>query len=170
MDPYALHHHWLQLRYQSDQEAAVVAEAEQYDRRWLHLWQLRSGSFRIEGELDPETGTTLHTALRAIMGRSRKDERRTPSQRRVDAVRELARRPMDAGELPERGGQKPHLMLVADLATLRLEPGSRLAQLDWGPLLTGHTARRIAEDADITPVLVNQAGNILHVGRRTRTV
>jgi hypothetical protein len=29
-----------------------------------------------------------------------------------------------AGELPERGGEKPHLMLVADLATLRrgLEP------------------------------------------------
>ena len=62
-------------------------------------------------------------------------------------------------------------MLVADLATLRLEPGSRLAQLDWGgPLVTGETVRRIAEDASITPVLVGSAGEVLHVGRRSRTV
>ena len=34
-------------------------------------------------------------------------------------------------------------MLVAELSTLRLEPGSRLAELDWGPLVSGETARRI---------------------------
>src|SRR5215475_2626294 len=61
-------------------------------------------------------------------------------------------------------------MLIAELSTLRLEPGSRMAQLDWGPLVTGQTARRIADDADITPVLVGEDGEILHVGRRTRTV
>jgi hypothetical protein len=61
-------------------------------------------------------------------------------------------------------------MLVADLATLRLEPGSPLAELDWGPLVTGETARRIGCDASVTPVLVGAAGEILHVGRRSRTV
>jgi HNH endonuclease len=45
-----------------------------------------------------------------------------------------------------------------------------MARLDGGPLVTGQTARRIAEDADVTPVLVDGRGGILHVGRRTRTV
>src|SRR5215472_17742298 len=104
------------------------------------------------------------------MGRKARDDERTPMQRRAAAIGELARRRLDAGDLPERGGERPHLMVVADLATLRLEPGSRLASLDWGPRVTGRTARRIAEDASVTPVLVDGDGKVLHVGRRSRTV
>jgi hypothetical protein len=85
-------------------------------------------------------------------------------------MRDLARRPLDAGELPSRGGERPHLTLVANVETLKLEPGSPMAQLDWGPLVTGRTARRIAEDASVTPVLVDGVGKVLHVGRRSRTV
>jgi hypothetical protein len=82
----------------------------------------------------------------------------------------MARRLMSAGALPSLGGEKPQVLLVANVETLRLEPGSPMAQLNWGPLVTGQTARRIAEDADVTPVLVNGKGEILRVGRRTRTV
>jgi hypothetical protein len=59
-------------------------------------------------------------------------------------------------------------VLVAELSTLRLEPGSPLAQLDWGPLVSGRTARRISCEASVTPVLVDRQGAILHVGRRSR--
>jgi len=83
---------------------------------------------------------------------------------------ELARRRLDAGDLPERGGERPHLTVVAELSTLRLEPGSKLADLDWGALVTGETARRIGCDCSITPVVVDEGGEILHVGRRTRSV
>ena len=58
---------------------------------------------------------------------------------------------------------------MAELSTLRLEPGSPLASLDWGPLVTGESARRIAEDAMVTPVLV-AGSEVLHVGRRARTL
>jgi len=91
-------------------------------------------------------------------------------QRRADAVVEMAMRCLDAGDLPEQGGEKPHLTLVAELSTLRLEPGSRLAQLDWGPLVTGESARRIACDAAITPVIVDHQGEVLYVGRSSRSV
>jgi hypothetical protein len=49
-------------------------------------------------------------------------------------------------------------MLISELSTLRLEPGSRLAELDWGPLVTGESARRIACDAAITQVIVDSNG------------
>jgi hypothetical protein len=170
MDPRELERHWRQMRHQADQAAAEAAEEEQRRQSWLSLRQTWWDTYRIEGELDAETGATLATALRAIMGRKAKDDERTPMQRRAAAIGELARRRLDAGDLPERGGEKPHLMLVADLATLRLEPGSRMARLDWGPLVTGQTARRIAEDASVTPVLVDGDGKVQHVGRRSRAV
>jgi hypothetical protein len=170
MDPFELERHWKQMRYEADQVAAEEAEEEQRRQAWLALRQTWWGTYKIEGELDAENGAMLVTALRAIMGRKAKDDERTPMQRRAAAMGELARTRLDAGDLPERGGEKPHLMLVADAATLRLEPGSRMAQLDWGPLVTGQTARRIAEDASITPVLLDGAGNLLHVGRRSRAV
>jgi hypothetical protein len=170
MDPYMLSQHWKQVRYQADQEAGVAAEKELHERRWLRLTQTWSGMYEIEGLLDPVTGATLSTALRAIMGRKAADDERRADQRRQDALGEMARHRLDAGDLPERGGEKPHLLLIADLATLRLEPGSRLAQLDWGPLVTGETARRIAEDASVTPVLVDGERKPLHIGRRSRTI
>jgi len=83
---------------------------------------------------------------------------------------EMAWRCLEAGDLPEQGGEKPHLMLTAELSTVRLEPGSRMAELDWGPLVTGETARRIGCDAAITPVIVDTNGEVLHVGRRSRSV
>jgi len=169
-DPFELEHHWKHMRHQADREAAEEAEEEQRRQSWLSLYRTAWDTYRIEGELDAETGATLHTALRAIMGRKAKDDERTPTQRRAAAVGELARRPMDAGDLPSRGGERPHLMLIANIETLRLEPGSPMASLDWGQLVTGKTARRIAEDASVTPVLVDGAGSVLHVGRRSRTV
>ena len=170
MDPFELERHWKQIRYQADQVAAEEAEEERRRQSWLSLRQTRWDTYRIEGELDLETGATLHTALRAIMGRKARDDDRTPMQRRAAAIGELARRRLDAGDLPERGGEKPHLALVASVETLRLEPGSPMAQLDWGPLVTGQTARRIADDASVTPVLVDGDGKVLHVGRRSRAV
>jgi hypothetical protein len=169
-DPFEVALHWKQMRYMADRPAAEEAEAVQQHQSWLSLTKTWWDTYRIEGELDAETGATLHTALRAIMGRKVKGDHRTPQQRRAAAMRELARRPLDAGELPSRGGERPHLMLVANVETLKLEPGSPMAQLDWGPLVTGKTARRIAEDASVTPVLVDGVGNVQHVGRRSRTV
>ena len=170
MDPRELHRSWQQLRYQEDQEAGLSAEQAQHQRRWFTLRQRWNGSYRLAGDLDAEGGTVLKTAMESLMGPRLKGDDRTAEQRRADAVVELARRPLDAGELPSRGGQKPHLTLVSDLATLRLEPGSPLAELDWGPLVTGHSARRIACDAVITPVLTDEKGKVLHVGKASRAL
>jgi len=168
MDHLELERHWFQMRYQADQEAGLAAEQEQRRRRWLYLRQTRDGSFRMEAQLDAETGVTFKTALHALMGPRASHDDRTPAERRADAAGEMAGRVLDAGDLPEQGGERPHVLLKADLATLRLEPGSPLAELDWGQLVTGETARRIACDAQLTPVLTDSRGNVLHVGRSRR--
>jgi len=169
MDARELLRHWRQLYHQLDQEGELEQENQQRRRRWLRLQQKWDGSYHLEGELDPEGGTLLKTALKGLLGPRRGDDERSPDQRRADAVIELARHRLDQGDLPASGGARPHLSVIVDLATLRLEPGSPAAQLDWGLPVAGETARRIACDAEITPIVVDAHGDPLHVGRSRRS-
>ena len=169
MNTIDLRRHWNQLRYQADQDAGVEAEADQHQRRWARFARTRWDTGQFQGELDAEGYSWLRKAIDAAKAALKTPhDQRTPDQRNADALVEICQRALKAGELPEQAGQRPQLTVVATLETLRLEPGSPLATLDWGPQVTGHTARRISEDADLTPVLVNQAGDVLHVGRRKR--
>src|SRR5207244_7943509 len=121
------------------------------------------------GDVDPERGARLKTALDAVMGPRRKDDKRTASQRRLDGLVELGDRVLDSGQLPVRGGQRPHLTITATLETLRGDPGAPAALLDWGFPISGRALRRIATDAEITPILLSSRGDPLHVGRKYRT-
>ena len=86
------------------------------------------------------------------MGPRLEGDERMVSERRADAAVELARRQLDAGQLPEVGGQKPHLAVSVDMATLSKEPGAMAAELEWSQPIPAETARRLACDAAITPI------------------
>jgi hypothetical protein len=170
LDPGELKDHFSEMRYRASQEAGVAAEEDVRRKSWVRLWKPWHGEwFRLEGDLDPETGTMLRTALDAAMGRRARDDDRDGAQRRAGALKEVVKCALDSARLPELGGEKPHLFVMAELETLKLTPGSRLASLDWGQHVTGQTARRIGCDAMITPVVVDK-GEILRVGRTSRTV
>jgi hypothetical protein len=170
MDATELIRSWRQMHYRLDQEAGVAVEEEQRRRSWLRLLHRPWGSYHLEGDFDEEEGTILRTALAPLAKKRSADDHREGPERMAHAVVDLARRGLDAGDLPERGGERPHLTVIAELETLQMKPGSRLAELDWGGLISGRAARRIAEDAIITPVLVDGRGELLHVGRATRSV
>ena len=168
-DPYHLARLTRHLRHTFDPDACLAEAERNHDRRRLHLSESMGGLFFIDGVLDTECGAGLRTALEAIMGPPAAGDGRTPAQRRHDALQDLVRRQLDAGELPRVGGQKPHLTLTADLATLARLPGSRAADLDWGQPVPGETLRRLACDCAVTPVLVSERGEPLRVGRTRRT-
>jgi hypothetical protein len=170
MDPKALLRHWRRLHYKLDQQGEQEAENKQRSRRWLSLWETWSGNYGIEGELDAESGALLKTALNSILGPRRGDDDRRPAQRRADALADLARFRLDHGDLPTHGGARPHLTVLADVETLKLLPGSAAADLDWRLPVTGETARRLACDAEVTPILIGPNGDPLRVGRTRRTI
>ena len=72
----------------------------------------------------------MKTALQGLLGPRPKNDERSPGQRRADALVELATRTLDSGQLPVRGGQRPHLTVTASLETLRGDPGAPAALLD----------------------------------------
>jgi len=169
-DPYRLAIATRHLRHAFDPEGCAGDARRAHERRRLHLSESLDGLFLLDGTLDAEGGATLRTALDAVMGPPAGDDVRTPAQRRADALVDLARRQLDGGELPVRGGQRPHLTLTADLATLAKLPGSPAADLDWGQPVPSETARRLACDAIVTPVLLSETGDPLSVGRARRTI
>ena len=144
-------------------------EERQEERRYLRLTERFNGGYDLEGYLDPIRGARLKTALEGVLGRRRKDDPRSPNQRRADGLDEIVTRVLDSGTLPANGGQRPHLSITATLGTLKADPGAPAALLDWGFPISARALREIAGDAELTPILTNANGDPLHVGRKYRT-
>jgi hypothetical protein len=162
LDPWRLKRVTMHLRHCLEPDGVLDDANEAHDRRFLHLSQTLDGIFRLDGQLDPEGGAAVRSALEALMGPPADDDFRTATQRRADALVELARQQLDGGRLPEVAGQKPHLVVNVDMATLRKEPGSMAAELEWSLPIPAETARRLACDSAITPIIDGRAD---HTGR-----
>ncbi|HLL66265.1 MAG TPA: DUF222 domain-containing protein [Micromonosporaceae bacterium] len=89
-------------------------------------------------------------------------------QRRADAFVEVCRLATASTDLPEHGGQRPHLVVTLNLDALRRDIGA--ATLDDGATLSATTARRLACDAAIIPAVLNGTGQILDLGRQRRLI
>jgi hypothetical protein len=132
--------------------AALLAEANRaYARRYLHLSEPSNGLVRLDGLLDAEGGALVRSALNAVISRD-KDDERTAGQRMHDALVDLSKRAMDTGKLPERGGQRPHLIITTTVDGLAGVPGKPAGQLLGAAAVPAETLRRQACDAAITRI------------------
>ena len=91
---------------------------------------------------------------------------RPAGRRRADALVEVCRRALAAGTLPERGGDRPQIVVTVPLAALRDGLGS--ATLDDGTAISAGTARRLACDAAVIPAVLGSRSEVLDVGRARR--
>ena len=157
--------HW---RHVIDADEARAAAHAMHQRRYLSLATTFGGMVSIDGMLDPAAGAAVLAAVDALAA-PQPDDVRSAGQRRADALAELATRSL-AGGLPERGGERPHVLVTVDLSTLEARAGARAAELHRVGPVSGDTARRLACDASITRVLTDGPSEILDVGRRTRVV
>ena len=157
-------------RHQIDSDGALDKDNRAHDRRWFSCDQTYGGIFILRGELDAEGGAVVKSAIDALSGMSGPDDSRLGSQRRADALVELASRQLKSGNLPEVHGQRPHLTLTAGLETLRRDEGAPPADLGLAGPIHAETARRIACDSVRTDATVSGTGSALSVGRATRTI
>jgi len=142
------------LRAIADPDGQAASGLARDEQQWLDAPMGFDGMTPIAGLLDRETGAALRTILDSL-DQPVTGDTRTASRRRADNLGELLRRILDSGELPVNGGERPHLTVTVDLATLRKQPFSAPAELDFGDLLSADTARRLACDALITRIIVD---------------
>ncbi|HEX7743869.1 MAG TPA: DUF222 domain-containing protein [Micromonosporaceae bacterium] len=145
---------------------AEAAHAER--RRTLQLSDLHDGRLRLTGSLDAETGAVLRAALEPLTAPAGPGDTRNPGQRRHDALAEVCRLALRAGELPEHGGEPPQIVVTTgyDALTGELSAGT----LDTGHTLSPDTVRRLACDAGILPAVLGGTSQVLDVGRQRRLI
>ena len=156
-----------------ERDRAVYGDDQLRERRRLHASVTFLGMVRLDGDLDPETGETLLTALRAVLDAEARStgegDRRTPAQRRADALGEICRQWLDAGDRPAVGGERPHLNVTVGAEVLRDGAGEPSEGDHVGPV-SPEAARKLACDAQIRRVVLAGASEPLDVGRRTPVV
>jgi Domain of unknown function (DUF222) len=154
-------------------EARLLERREREARRRRHLTFGGDGfgSHVLRGQFDPEAAAVIAAALdplaKPLPSAADGPDPRTPGQRYADALVEVCRRHLQAGDLPTRGGEKPQLVLTMRLDRLRDRVGSGL--LDTGDALSPATVRKLACDASIIPAVLDSDGQPLDLGRTTRT-
>jgi len=169
LDPSRLRLVTRHLRHCVDPDGALDAANRDHAHRWFHISQTFDGVFVLDGKLDAEGGALLRTAINALEKPAAGDDR-SASQRRADALVELASRQLQGGELPAVAGQRPHLTVTAPAATLQRERGAAAGEMSWAGPVVAQTVRRLACDAAVTRVTLNADGQPLTVGRSARSI
>ena len=153
-------------------DARLLADRREaaYQRRNASFGRGGDGSVTINARMDPLGGEMWLTAMEALSAPAGEADARSPEQRRADAMAELARRGLDSGDLPLVGGQRPHVTVMVDIATLQGLDGGPPARFDYGGAVCTETARMLACDAAVTRVVMAGVSQPLDVGRASRTV
>jgi hypothetical protein len=144
--------------------------------RYLRHYYDEDGSLVIEGRLPPDSGTLVLKALEAA-----RDQINTPGTaedisaetsepigaQRADALVGMAETLLARGATPSVGGERHQVVVHVSAETL-CEAG--LCAIEGGPAIAAETARRLGCDASRVAVSVDERGEPLSIGRRSRTV
>jgi hypothetical protein len=167
------------LRQLLDPDADQDEAARQRRGRYLAAARTVDGMVHLQGLLDPATGQSVLTALAAAMPVPAAYEERTPGQRRADALGEVCRQFLASGQAPRGGGLPPQVNVTVSLATLQQPWPEQPAPppvlgdvpvLAGGQPVTAATARRLACDAGVIPVVLGADSEPLDIGRHSRVV
>jgi len=158
--------HW---RNAVDPDGFLAAANDAHERRRFDISETFEAMTVLDGQLYGDDGAMVRTAIEAY-SKPVPDDTRTPTQRRADALVELARQVLNTGDAPSSGGERPHVNVHVPLETLEKRAGAEATELDWGGVVGGETARRIACDAGVSRILTDGKSEPLDVGRRTRTI
>ncbi|MEV8375565.1 DUF222 domain-containing protein [Kribbella sp. NPDC056861] len=145
-------------------------------RRREEVWTKKTddGGIRFGGFYAAENAEALETVLQAGAKPHNTDDGdpdpRSRGKRQADALMDAMTIALNSGDLPARGGIKPHITVTIALKDL-LEAGKHATgDLAFGDGLSAAAVRRLACDAGIIPIVLGSAGQPLDVGREHRLV
>lgn len=152
----------------ADAEALAKQEEKAYRSREFTLSPTGDGRVRVTGWLDSEAAAVVNAALDPLCSprQSAPDDPRTMAQRRADALVDVCRLALSAGELPDHGGERPQVVVTVPFDLLRAQLGTGI--LDTGELLSPEQVRRISCDAQIIPAVLGGDGQVLNLGASRR--
>ncbi len=176
-DPKALAQLGRHLRHVLDPDAGdrLAREEERAAAtQTLEIRQRRDGGSKITGRLGPELTASLLAQLSPLAAPRPADagvrDTRTVGERNAEALAELLRRYAGAEVGPTRHGAHTTVTVTMALETLQRRLGAPGGWLDWSGPISAETARRLACDARLVPVVLGANGEPLDVGRSSYPV
>ena len=163
----ALHSTGIQLesivrRYAAVKRGVAPTPEDDAERRRISKRDLDDGMVGIHVTLHPEEAELLWAALTRIASE------RSEEFSRVDALVEMVQQ-VTRGTSPDR--TPTDLVVTVPVDALDGDPDVVVAATTQdGACLSTHTARRLACDCGLIPMLEDAAGNCMSVGRKTRTI
>lgn len=171
------------LQYVLDPDGSLVDTQRQFDRRHLTMAPLMDGMTSLSGLLDPESAALLTSALGPFLVPADADDARTTAQRRADGLVQIVQAACDHSLLPTSGGQRPQLNIVLDPRTGTpteasvltsettpsvLPPGQLVGAAGSPRFLHPLSVARVACDAHLTALILNEDGVVVDLGRTQR--
>jgi hypothetical protein len=172
-------------------DAADAADDRAYANRRLNLASTLDGVVHLTGVFDAEGGATIAAAINAYMHRDPPDTpvelRRSVQQRRADALVDLAKAALAGLDESTVAGVKPRVVIRVNLADLISDcdhpdhdrlPGHHRCRYggsvspptaDWAGPIGPQLLERLLDDATITRVIFDPAGQPVDVDTARRT-
>ena len=152
-------------------------ELAAHDARCGSRWRDEHDRLRLAFQLPPADGDLVDKALSAFVrpdpAEVPDDERRTHRQLLADALVDMARTVLERGPAGRGGGVRPHVSVLVGpemLAPLAAaERAGATAVTDLDTVLSAAATRQLLCDATFRRVVVDPRGQVLDVGRATRT-
>jgi hypothetical protein len=168
-----------------DRQAEAREAARQHAGRALHVYQDEDGTVALRGRLTPEVGALLLRALDAaretLYQRRRAHEAVLPAtdpaqevptraQQQADALALLAEVALHHELDPGSAGERYQVVVHVDAAVLADPDQSGQSVMEDGPRVPAGTSQRLACDASRVVMRHDEAGRVVEVGARTRTI
>ncbi|MGH8947982.1 MAG: DUF222 domain-containing protein, partial [Acidimicrobiia bacterium] len=141
----------------------------QLQRRHFDVTRTHNGMVTGKFALPRLEGETFLAAIDVLMPPPADSDDRTTSQRRADALGDLARSFLEGSEAPIVGGERPHLNVHVDIPALK-GYGGGLHETDDGIVLDPFSVDQLACDASISRIVFGPGSEVLDVGRKTRVI
>jgi hypothetical protein len=136
-----------------------------YAERGLHIGRTMDGHRSVTGTLTPEVGEKLDKALALAAGKTGEDDDRTVAQRQHDALGNLADSYIAHQHEPSFDGAPRTVIITIPLETLENQLREKWLTLPDGAQISPQTARRLACDAEIIPVVLGRKSEVLDIGQ-----
>ncbi|MFI9380768.1 DUF222 domain-containing protein [Kutzneria sp. NPDC052558] len=136
-------------------------------KRTLTIRKRRNGG-DIDGFLDLESLALLEALISPLAKPTSAEDPRTTAERQGDALVEILELAAGCKDLPEEGGEKPHIALTMSWKDFQEQRGT--ADLAGMGPLNAASVRRIACDSTILRVVLGARSEVLDIGRASRTI
>ncbi len=151
-----------------DEDRADLRERGLHARRRASWWSTGDGGLRVAATVYGVDAEAVRVALDAATPGPGEGEDRSPEQRRADGLVTVANLALQAGQLPEQHGIRPHVQVTVALADLRAWTG--VATLGSGEPMPLSQLAGVLRDCTVSRTVLSLTSAPLEGSVASRTV